>query len=212
MTKAALLALSLLAGAAAMAEESAPQKIYRFQITPFAGYRVGGTFEDELSEAKLDLDDGGSYGLVLNMRESPNTEWELGYSHQSASVDTAGVSTSGGKLDLDVDYLQFGGTYIGPHELARPFLVATVGLAHFDPDASALDSETYFAFSIGGGVKLWPANRFGLRLEGRFYGTVLDSESKIFCTSSSEGSGCLISTKAEVLWQWEMMVGAIMRF
>ena len=212
MTKTALLILSLFAGAAAMAEESAGQHIYRFQVTPFAGYRVGGTFEDELSEASLDLDDAGGYGLILNMRESPNTEWELGYSHQSTNVDTEGVSMNGSKLDLDIDYLQFGGTYIGPHELARPFLVATVGLAHFDPDAGALDSETYFAFSIGGGLKLWPARRFGLRLEGRFYGTVLDSESKIFCASNSEGSGCLISTKADVRWQWEMMLGAIMRF
>ena len=212
MTRAMLFILSLFAGGLAMARENVAEQGHRFQIAPFAGYRLGGTFEDQLSEAKLDLDDAGSYGLVLNLRESPNTEWELGYSHQSTNVETAGVTDNGSKLDLDVEYLQFGGTYIGPHDLARPFMVATIGLAHFDPEASALESETYFAFSIGGGVKLWPANRFGLRLEGRFYGTVLDSESKIFCTSSSEGSGCLISTKADVLWQWEMMLGAIMRF
>ncbi len=212
MKKLAVLVVGLLVGALAVAEEGAAKKIYRFEVTPFAGYRVGGTFEDELSETELDLDDAGSYGLVLNMRESANTEWELGYSHQRTNVDTAGLTNDGGKLNLDIDYLQIGGTYIGPSDLARPFLVATIGLAHFDPEVSALDSETYFAFSIGGGVKLWPANRFGLRLEGRFYGTVLDSESKIFCTSGSEGSGCLISTKAEVLWQWEMMLGAIVRF
>ena len=210
--KTIVLALSLLAGAAAIAEETGAGNAYRFQVTPFAGYRVGGTFEDEFSEASLDLDDAGGYGLILNLRESPNTEWELGYSHQSTNVDTQGVSMNGGKLNLDIDYLQFGGTYIGPHELARPFLVATVGLAHFDPESDALNSETYFAFSIGAGVKLWPVRRFGLRLEGRFYGTVLDSESKIFCASNAEGSGCLISTEADVLWQWEMMLGAIIRF
>ena len=212
MIKAAVLVLSLLVGAVAIAQERAAKKVYRFEITPFAGYRVGGTFEDELSEAELDLDDGGSYGLVLNMRESANTEWELGYSHQNTNIDTAGVTNDGGKLNLDVDYLQFGGTYIGPSDLARPFLVATVGLAQLDPKDDAFAKETYFAFSIGGGWKFWPAKRLGLRLEGRFYGTVLDSDSKIFCSSSAEGSGCLISTKAEVLWQWEMMLGAIMRF
>lgn len=212
MRKTATLMLSLLIGTAAIAQESADPKIYRFQVTPFAGYRLGGTFEDELSEAELDLDEAGSFGLVLNMRESANTEWELGYSHQSTSIDTAGVTDGGSDLDLDIEYLQIGGTYIGPHELARPFMVATIGLARFDPEPGGLDSETYFAFSIGGGVKLWPQNRFGLRLEGRFYGTVLDSESKIFCTSNATTSGCLISTKGEVLWQWEMMLGAIMRF
>ena len=212
MTRAAVLLLGLIMGSSAIAAESAGQKNYRFQVTPFAGYRVGGTFEDELTEAELDLDEDSSFGLVLNMRESANTEWEVAYSHQNTRIDTANLVNGGGDLDLDVDYLQFGGTYIGPHDLARPFLVATIGLARFDPAESQLDSETYFAFSIGGGVKLWPANRFGLRVEGRFYGTVLDSESKIFCTSSAEASGCLISTKAEMLWQWEMMLGAIMRF
>jgi hypothetical protein len=117
-----------------------------------------------------------------------------------------------GDIDLSIDYLQFGGTYIGPSRLARPFLAATVGLSRFDPEASQFSAETYFAFSIGTGVKLWPENRFGLRLEGRLYGSVLDSESKIFCASDSENSACLISTKAEVLWQWEMMFGAILRF
>ena len=212
MIRAVVIAAGILAGGLANAQQSVAQQAYRFEITPVAGYRVGGTFEDELSETELDLDDGGSYGLVLNLRESPNTEWEIGYSHQETSIDTADIATGIGDLDLDVDYLQFGGTYIGPSNVARPFLVATVGLARFDPDDSALDSETYFAFSIGGGVKLWPARRFGLRLEGRFYGTVLDSESKIFCVSEGGAGTCLISTKAEVLWQWEMMLGAIMRF
>ena len=207
--------MGLAFGASASAQAPVDSKTYRFQLTPFAAYRVGGQFEDESSEAELELDDGGSFGVVFNMRESANTEWEIAYSHQNTSIDTSEVTDGGSDIDLDIDYLQFGGTYIAPvarSDLARPFLVATIGLARFDPEQSQFDSETYFAFSIGGGVKLWPSNRFGLRLEGRFYGSVVDSDSKIFCTSNAETSGCLISTKAEVLWQWEMMLGGIVRF
>lgn len=212
MIRAIAFLLSLFLSVSAMAEGHTAKNVHRFQITPFAGFRMGGQFEDELSDTQLDLGDGGSLGVILNLRESANTEWEIAYSRQDTSIDTAGVASGGGDLDLGIDYLQLGGTYIAPSGPARPFLVATVGLARFDPDISQLGSETYFAFSIGGGVKLWPENRFGLRLEGRFYGSVLDSESQIFCTSNAQTSGCLIRTKADVLWQWEMLLGAILRF
>jgi len=209
----AFLAMGLIVAVPAAAHDEAAQpqnnRQYRFEVTPFAGYRVGGTFEDETTGAELDLDDNGSFGLILNMQEAANTEWELGYSHQSTEVD---VGDSGETIDMDVDYLQIGGTYLGDGELARPFLVATVGLAHLDPRASEFSSDTFFAFSIGGGWKMRPARRLGLRVEGRFYGTVIDSDSDIFCTSGPEGSNCLIRTKGEVLWQWEMMLGAIFRF
>lgn len=211
MKRAITAAMGLLFGASAPAQEAVSDSNFRFQITPFAGYRVGGQFADEFTDSKLDVDAGGSVGLILNMRDSANTEWEIAYSHQDTSIDTTGVSGIG-DLDLSIDYLQFGGTYIGPSRLARPFLAATVGLSRFDPEASQFSAETYLAFSIGAGVKLWPENRFGLRLEGRLYGSVLDSDSKIFCVSGAANSGCLISTKAEVLWQWEMMLGAILRF
>jgi len=210
----ALLVIGMLLAASAAAHDEAAKpnnkQQYRFEVTPFAGYRVGGTFEDEATGTKLELNENGSFGLILNMKEAANTEWELGYSHQSTDVDVGGTDVTA--IDMDVDYLQIGGTYIGDGELARPFLVATVGLAHFDPGVPEFPSDTFFAFSIGGGWKLRPAKRLGLRLEGRFYGTVIDSDSNIFCASGPNGSGCLINTKADVLWQWEMLLGAIFRF
>lgn len=183
---------------------------HRFEVTPFAGYRMGGTFSDETTDAELELNNAGSFGLILNMREADNTEWELLYSHQDTDIDIGGAA--GGSVNMNVDYLQIGGTYLGEGRHARPYLAATIGLAHLDPAAAELPSDTFFAFSIGTGFKLRPHERLGLRLEGRLFGTVIDSDSKIFCVSGSSGSGCLINTKADVLWQVEISVGAIVRF
>lgn len=200
----------LFVACAAVAQQSTESPAYRFEVTPFAGFRTGGTFTDEDSGAELELNDSGSYGLILNMRESWNTEWELLYNHQSTDFDTG----PGTRIDIDIDYLQIGGTYIGTdiEGPARPYLAATIGLAHLDPRAANLPSDTYFAFSIGGGWKFFPTSRLGLRLEGRFYGTVIDSDSKIFCASGPSGGTCLINTKADVLWQFELLAGAIVRF
>lgn len=58
---------------------------------------------------------------------------------------------------------------------------------------------------------LWPTERFGLRLEGRFFGSVIDSDTGVFCVSSG-GATCLIQSEADLLWQWEMTAGASWRF
>jgi hypothetical protein len=183
-----------------------------FEITPFAGYRVGGTFGNDEGE-DLELDDGGSFGVVLNLMADANTQWELGWSRQAADADLTGLDAGAGETGIDIDYLQLGGTYLWDGALARPFMVATVGLTRFDPDDSRFGAETDFSFSIGGGLKVWPAQRIGLRLEGRFYGTVVDSDSSIFCFSGpNTGGRCLISASGDVLWQWEMMAGVVVRF
>jgi opacity protein-like surface antigen len=195
----------------AVAQAPDPKTVRGFEVTPFAGYRIGGTFQDEVTEDELELNDAGSFGLILNLRESPNTEWELMYSHQSTDIDIDGP-TGSMRIDMDLDYLQIGGTYLGGGRQARPYMVATLGLAHLDPGSEGLPSDTFFAFTIGGGWKVQPTQRIGLRLEGRFYGTVIDSDSKIFCGSGPSGAGCLINTKAEVLWQFEMSAGLIFRF
>ncbi len=209
MIRILLLGICALIALPAMGQE----RKYSFEVTPFVGYRIGGTFEDDNSDAEFELDDSSSFGLVMNLRAEDNTQWELVYSHQNTDLDSSGLLTpSDPVLSMDVDYLQLGGTYLWEGDLARPFMVATMGLAHFDPDDSDFNSETYFSFSIGGGWKVFPTQRFGLRLEGRFYGSLIESDSSIFCESISGSSRCLISTSGTVLWQWEMMAGAVFRF
>jgi len=184
----------------------------RFELTPFVGYRVGGSFEDDDTGESVDLDENVSYGLIFNIVEKANTQYEFGWSHQDTSVDLTDSSGNPAKLDLDIDTFQIGGTYLWEGDLARPFLVATLGAAHYRSHAEVSESDTYFAFTIGGGWKLWPTRRFGLRLEGRYYGTLVDSNSKIFCGSSPNNSGCLIQTSGKLLSQWEVTVGGVFRF
>lgn len=187
------------------------QALPRFEVTPFAGFRVGGTFVDSVSDAEIELKEGSSFGVSLNMRADPNTQYEITFSHQDTEFDIGSLTANTTNLDVAVDYLQIGGTYLLEGQVARPYMVATLGLARIDPDDAVFNTENYFAFSIGGGWKLWPTKRFGLRLEGRFYGSFVDSDTSVFCISSG-GTTCLIQSDADVLWQWEMTAGASWRF
>ncbi len=186
------------------------------ELTPFVGYRLGGEFErpDGGTGPGLELDEASAWGLVVNWPSVDNTEWEIYLSRQSTRLEPDGEVPSGTPLpgDLDVTYLQVGGTYWFEGERARPYIVATLGASRFAPDDSALDAETFFAFGIGGGYKLAPTSRIGARLEGRLFGSVIDSDESIFCSSSAVASGCLIAVSGSMLWQWEVTAGLTFRW
>jgi hypothetical protein len=186
---------------------------YRFQLTPFAGYRFGGTFEDKETNEEYKIDNDLSYGLAVNFPSQGNTEWEIYYSKQSSEVDAAGFVSNGNPIDIDVEYLQIGGTYLfDESKSAVPYFVATLGGAKISPDGINAKSDTFLAFGVGGGWKFFPSKRLGLRLDGRVLGTFVDSDSKIFCQSGAAGGSCLISTSGKLLYQFELQAGVVLRF
>lgn len=192
----------------AAAQERPPQ----FELTPIVGYRIGGDFEDAETGADFDLDDSNAFGLVLNIHAKPEGQWEILYAHQSTEVDTDASIANVPSIDLDVQYLQLGGTYLFDGNTVQPFIALTLGVTNFDPQFADLDSENYFSASFGAGIKLNPTGRLGVRLEGRVYSTFLESDSKIFCSSNFGVGECLIEASGTTLNQWEARAGLIIRF
>jgi len=184
---------------------------FKFELSPFAGYRFGGEFEEEGTERTFDLGDSNAHGIILNIREEANTQWEVLYARQSTAVDTQ-PPLAEPVPDLDVEYLHFGGTYLGDGLNTRPFLAATIGLSRFDPKPSGSGAETYFSASIGGGVQLRAAKRVGIRLEGRVVTTFVDSDSQIFCRSGGVTNFCAIRVEGSTFTQFELRAGLVFRF
>ena len=115
---------------------------------------------------------------------------------------------------MNVHYLQAGGTYQGDGDTFRPYLAATIGATHFDVKTAGFDSDTFFSFSLGPGLQFRPNERLGLRLEVRAFGTLVRSDSALFCVSNPGGgsAGCAITVAGEVLWQIQTMAGVVFRF
>jgi hypothetical protein len=200
--------LSSQAGAAERKDER-----YKLEITPFVGYRFGGSFDDDETDENYDLENDSSVGLIVNFPSKNNTEWEIYYSKQSTEIRTGDLFSNTKVLDMDVEYLQIGGTYLFEREKEfQPYFVATIGAARFDPSGANTSSDTFFAFSAGGGWKYFPDKRVGLRLDGRFIGTLIDSDTDIFCQTGPNGAECLVSNKSDVLWQFELQAGVVFRF
>jgi hypothetical protein len=186
----------------------------RLELTPFAGGRLGGSFDstgDDGATTRISVEDDSSFGLIVNFPSTWPTEWELVYSQQSTALDRRSPGDLR-PLDLDISYLHAGGLYLFEGELAQPYIAATLGVTRLAPDEGDFRSETKFSFALGAGYKLFPARRFGLRLDARIWGTVLDSNSGLFCRSGPEEAGCQVRASGSMLWQWELAAGGILRF
>jgi opacity protein-like surface antigen len=187
-------------------------ELSRYSLTPFGGYTFGGEFKDEEDTLSVDVDDAAHLGLIFNIRETANTQWEVFYARQSSEADTSEVSPTQPLVDLDVQYLQLGGTYVADGNRARPFLAATIGGTRFDPGPLTFDSEYFFSFGVGAGWQLQPTDRLGVRLEGRVLGTVLRSDTQLFCQTGPDQNVCAIRSEGDIYWQFQTSLGLVFGF
>jgi len=221
MRNAVLIALfTVLAAAPAVPAAAAEAGQYRVAVTPVIGYRMGGDFDGESATGdeagnEVNLDDDRMAGLIINLpfdtaEGDAYTEWEFYFSRQTAGLQEAPGSVDP-RLELEITHYLLGGTYVGGGDTVRPYLAAGIGAAHLKPDAAGYNSDTVFGFGIGVGAQVLPESRVGLRFEGRMLGSVIDSDSAIFCQSGPEGAGCAFRASGDLLLQWEVFAGVTVR-
>jgi hypothetical protein len=183
-----------------------------FELTPYEAYRFGGEFEERGGDRDFTLDEHAGRGLIFGFpAASDGGRWEALYARQPTRVATAGAAGQP-KLELDVDYLHFGGAYRFTGVSVRPFVTATAGAAHISPRLPGFGAETFLSGSIGGGVQLRADKPVGVRLEGRLFATFLGHDTDIFCHTGSGTDVCAIAVASSPLLQWEVGAGIVFRF
>jgi len=176
------------------------------EITPYGGYAIGGSFEDNITGSNLEVKEGGIFGLVLGLPDTPETRYELFYGFQRTKVTGGGTFGGDTLFDLDIHYLHLGGAYLFPGDTVRPFLAGGLGATHFAPHGNGLNRKTFFSLSLGGGAEIPISGHVGLRIEGRGFLTILPDTTEIFCVSSG-GAACSVKVKGDVLGQFLLMAG-----
>ena len=179
------------------------------EITPFAGYTWGGQFTDSVTGTTLKVDERANYGVMVDFNQKEQTQVELYFSHQATRLSTDNGPFTGNPLfDLDINYYHIGGTYCFDSEKVRPFLVGTLGVTNMVPQGPGLDDLTKFSLSVGGGVKLFATDHIGLRLEGRWFGTLFNGSGSAFCTDGT----CALHVQGDLFSQFVANAGLIIAF
>ena len=158
-----------------------------FELTPFLGYRWGGTiFADQTFVFGQDVDVEPSASLGVNFAiplGDSGLKIELMANRQSSQLETDGglFEPEDEVADIDITYLH-GGLQIpfARSRNATPYVVVSAGIANLDPQLSGIDAEQRFSASAGIGVKVPMSRMLSFRFEGRGYYTALEEEDE--CT------------------------------
>jgi len=175
------------------------------EFIPFMGYRFGGSFDNDLTGNSLDADENGNWGLIVSRAASESTHYEFLYSHQDTRLSDA--TNPEEVFDLDIHYLHIGGTVDVSHDRFIPFFSGGIGMTHMSPGHTGYNNETRLSLSVGGGLKWYPTEQLGIRLEMRGYGTLMDTSGSLFCDG-----GCDLQLNSNLFPQFETNLGLIFHF
>jgi hypothetical protein len=75
------------------------------------------------------------------------------------------------------------------------------------------DARSYFSFSVGGGIKYYLNDHFGLLGEARWSPTIVSaSDSSFWCQFGGSGAACLVNLSIALQNQLDLTGGLIFRF
>lgn len=163
----------------------------RFEITPFAAYAWGGSFDTDAGGSfpagSIRIADSFSWGAIISFLAQMGSAVELLYSRQDTDIEFDPVSGSSNTTlpgGFAMNYIQIGGRQeFGHSEKLRPFVTGSLGIGILDPKAEELGSSTRFSWSIGGGAKyMFASQRAGLRSDIKLWITPVPSgEYGVWC-------------------------------
>ena len=175
------------------------------QVATFGGYGHGGGHEAFVA-TPFDVDGAPSIGAVLDVFIDRGRSITFIYTHQDTRIDRPTGDADVVPARISIDRWHRGGTVEGESGPVRPFYQATVGLTRF---ANETGSAVRFSAGGGGGVKLMPSERVGVRFDGRAYAVLVDgSASTSFCSPGV----CLVGLRMSLAWQAEFTAGLVLSF
>lgn len=161
----------------------------RFELTPFIGYRWGGTiFADQsfLFNDDVQVASSANLGVTFAMPLGDSgMKLELMANRQSSELETeSGLFEPENEVaDIDVTYLHGGLQFpFARSRNATPYVVVSAGLANLDPKVNGVSDENRFSASAGVGVKIPVSDAMSVKIEGRGYYTSLEEDNDCsFC-------------------------------
>ncbi len=173
----ALFVLLLLFPAAVFAQPG------RFELTPFAGYRLAGDFDADSGdpfdpELNIEVDESAVFGVLFGIPLTPYWQIEILANRQQTtfSTDLGFLEPQDELGDVDLTTVHGGLLFQWGAGQINPFVVFSVGFTRIDPKFDDLDSEDRFSTSFGGGAKIFFSQNVGLRLEARGFWTDLGTD------------------------------------
>ncbi len=151
----------------ALHAQGGPSSASGRRVTPPAGTWAGGFdvgFANPLGDNDFDAEP--AFDAYLEYFSTPHVSWR----GMVALVAFDGPDVPGlGADDLDIASLNANVLYQWEGNTVHPFVTGGIGMYNYDPDLG--DSDLDLGLNAGGGMNLYTANRFAIKLEALFHAT-----------------------------------------
>jgi opacity protein-like surface antigen len=189
---------------------------------------AGWTFSDGVSNgsenlgndfARIDPDDAFSWGARLGFMATDNVEVGFLFGMQSTKLSVSAVGQSLALGDESIynyhGYVAY--NFLDADSQVRPYVLGGLGATQYGTVNASLFGEqrdipgnTKFSSTWAAGLKLYPSERFGIRLEGRWTPTYIKSDAAGWWCDPYWG--CYTVGEAQYSNQFELSGGINLRF
>jgi hypothetical protein len=189
-------------------------RLWSFDVSPQVGYRTSMRLLTEPGVEELpfrvSIGSNPSYGIGFGIRYNDEDVVEFRWARQRTDLHIIGpeIGTARSSVILDQFHMDFSHEYV-PRDWpvwVRPFIIGSIGATHVSGTASTV-GFTRFSFGLGGGVKAFPFQNVGIKLQAQWLPLWVSPEIRAFCRV-----GCVIHLSGQVASQGEVTIGPVFRF
>lgn len=197
----------------------------RVEISPFVGYTLSEGFSVNPQTAlgvlvdEVNPTSGLSYGAMFNVNVNENMQVGFLMDQQESNLELKGTGLSGQVNAAELKVRNYHGIFTynfgDEREAMRPYIFGGVGATQYSPGevmGNAIDGETKFSSTWGGGVKFFTSDHFGVNLMARWTPTYIKSDpAGVWCSPYWAG-GCWQLSDPDYSNQLELAGGITLRF
>ena len=213
----AVVCLTLLGMSAAAPPTAQYVEIQSMEVMPFIGLRLGGTFEvqpDGFEQIEAAWKDAASYGFSTGVRFDDFSLIEFRWTKSMSTLRFGGPFAFLGASVGDVTLNQFHADFTREFEITqvkglRSFLSRRFGLTDL---GAGQDGFTRFSFGFGAGLKQFLGSRLAIRAEALWLPILVEPSVDGFACGTIQFGGCLVFLNGELVQQFQLSIGPVVRF
>jgi hypothetical protein len=159
------------------------------EITPMFGYTFNGSYD--AYRGKLDMKDDISYGGQLSFGMRSGNVLQLSYQRNEAKLNFIpyrGVTFPAEQFNMGAEHYQVGFVKELKQGTTVPFGLVSLGTTRYFEKSGVFSDYWMFSGSIGGGVKRYFSERFGIKFQANLILPMELSGGGFFCGSYGCGS------------------------
>lgn len=137
------------------------------EITGYTGWMLGGKVN--FYNGSIKIEDGQNWGIIAGYETAPDIWIEVMYNRLVSNLEVREFASDPYVYTkLATNYIQVGGIWETMTDTKfRPFMGASLGTTIFS-DQEGYESDRWrFSFALSGGIKIFPIERIGFRLQAR---------------------------------------------